>query len=133
MIPSEKNKLDLNILTEEEKKLFRLYGKLPQKSDILSNKLKERKYFDSGDYALSKAGKASDVGITNVGSQIPSLEKISQHMSLSGYHNVSSGSSISNFSGSPVKESSLLHCSISTGQASSIDDTDNELEPTLHD
>ncbi|CCJ30732.1 unnamed protein product, partial [Pneumocystis jirovecii] len=116
-------------LTEEEKKLFRLYGKLPQKSDILNNKLKlkERKYFDSGDYALSKAGKASDVGITNVGSQIPSLEKISQYMSLSGYSNISSGSSISNFSGSPVKESSLLHCSISTSQASTVDDTENDL------
>ncbi|KAG4306545.1 hypothetical protein PORY_000533 [Pneumocystis oryctolagi] len=133
MVPSEKNKLDLNILTEEEKKLFRLYGKLPQKSDILNNKLKERKYFDSGDYALSKAGKASDVGITNIGSQIPSLETISQHMNLTGYSNISSGSSISNFSGSPVKESSLLHSSISTSQVSAINDTENDLESPLHD
>lgn len=54
-------------------------------------------------------------------------------MSLSGYSNISSGSSISNFSGSPVKESSLLHCSISTSQASTVDDTENDLGSTLHD
>lgn len=49
-------------LSEEEQKLFRLYGKLPNKKDLLQNKLKERKYFDSGDYAMSKAGK-SDAGL----------------------------------------------------------------------
>ena len=38
--------------------------------------IKERKYFDSGDYALSKAGKASDVGVTNIGSQHPVPENI---------------------------------------------------------
>lgn len=45
-------------LSEEEQKLFRLYGKLPNKKDLLGKKLQERKYFDSGDYALSKAGKS---------------------------------------------------------------------------
>lgn len=45
-------------LSEEEQKLFRLYGKLPNKKDLFSKKLQERKYFDSGDYALSKAGKS---------------------------------------------------------------------------
>jgi len=43
-------------MSAEEQKVFRLYGKLPTKKDLLQNKLKERKYFDSGDYALSKAG-----------------------------------------------------------------------------
>lgn len=38
--------------------------------------MQERKYFDSGDYALSKAGKASDVGVTNVGSKHPVPENI---------------------------------------------------------
>ncbi|QSL65035.1 hypothetical protein MERGE_002339 [Pneumocystis wakefieldiae] len=132
MLPSQKNKIDLNTLTEEENKLFRLYGKLPQKTDILNNKLKERKYFDSGDYALSKAGKASDVGIINIGSKIPSLETISHHMNLSGYSNFSGGSSISNFSGSPVKESSLLHCSI-LSQSSSTNDVKHDLDTSLND
>ncbi|KAK3080756.1 hypothetical protein LTR53_020512, partial [Teratosphaeriaceae sp. CCFEE 6253] len=44
-------------------KLFRLYGKLPNKKDLLQNKLKERKYFDSGDYAMSKAGKVDAGGL----------------------------------------------------------------------
>lgn len=86
--PHQKNKVDINVgaipkhssipattrqstpfsqltvaqaLSEEEQKLFRLYGKLPNKKDLFSKKLQERKYFDSGDYALSKAGK-SDAG-----------------------------------------------------------------------
>ncbi|KAF3936637.1 hypothetical protein ABW19_dt0202868 [Dactylella cylindrospora] len=76
MNPARKNKIDISSLSEEEQKLFRLYGKLPSKRDILSNKLKERKYFDSGDYALSKAGKASDVGVTQIGSKHPLPENI---------------------------------------------------------
>ena len=47
-------------LSEEEQKLFRLYGKLPNKKDLFSKKLQERKYFDSGDYAMSKAGKSNE-------------------------------------------------------------------------
>ncbi|KAJ5281916.1 Endosulfine-domain-containing protein [Penicillium angulare] len=76
MNPHQQNKIDINAMTPEEQKLFRLYGKMPNKKDLLQNKLKERKYFDSGDYALSKAGKASDVGVTNIGSQHPVPENI---------------------------------------------------------
>ena len=36
--------------------------------------LQERKYFDSGDYALSKAGKASESNVT-VGTAIPKPDK----------------------------------------------------------
>lgn len=59
-------------LTEEEQKLFRLYGKLPNKRDLLQNKLKERKYFDSGDYAMSKAGKADAGLVGGLGREHPS-------------------------------------------------------------
>ncbi|RPB28573.1 hypothetical protein L211DRAFT_745537, partial [Terfezia boudieri ATCC MYA-4762] len=76
MLPHQKNKVDINSLSEEEQKLFRLYGKLPSRKDVLGQKLKERKYFDSGDYALSKAGKASDVGVTTIGSKHPLPENI---------------------------------------------------------
>lgn len=41
---------------------------------------KERKYFDSGDYALSKAGKASDTGVTTIGTEHPTADAI-PHMS----------------------------------------------------
>jgi hypothetical protein len=59
-------------LTEEEQKLFRLYGKLPNKKDLLQNKLKERKYFDSGDYAMSKAGKSDGAMAGGLGREHPS-------------------------------------------------------------
>ncbi|CAG8706019.1 8674_t:CDS:2, partial [Acaulospora morrowiae] len=95
MLPSRQNKVDLDKLTEEEKKLFRLYGKLPTGKNILSHKLKERKYFDSGDYALSKAGKTS----SPVGVQHPSPDTIPHANAIAATtHN-----------SSPVKESSLVH------------------------
>ncbi|PWN45431.1 Endosulfine-domain-containing protein, partial [Ceraceosorus guamensis] len=73
MLPAQRNKVDISSLTEEEQKLFRLYGKLPTRKDVVGNKLKERKYFDSGDYALSKAGKATP---QSVGTAIPNPETI---------------------------------------------------------
>jgi hypothetical protein len=117
MNPHQKNKIDVNVcpqalpcraainnpqaLSADEQRLFRLYGKLPNKKDLLQNKLKvrsqyatstptslsptdraqqERKYFDSGDYALSKAGKASDTGVTSIGTEHPTADAI-PHMS----------------------------------------------------
>ncbi|CAI7588059.1 unnamed protein product [Penicillium pancosmium] len=74
MNPHQQNKVDISAMSSDEQRLFRLYGKMPNKKDLLQNKLKERKYFDSGDYALSKAGKASDV--TSIGSRHPVPENI---------------------------------------------------------
>lgn len=82
-----------------------------------ANPSQERKYFDSGDYALSKAGKASDVGVTSIGSQHPLPENI-PHLSSPGLPTNSNGGNgllgnvqqqVSTQSGSPVKESSFLH------------------------
>ncbi|KAL4402610.1 protein phosphatase inhibitor [Malassezia pachydermatis] len=73
MNPHQQNKVDISSLSEQEQKLFRLYGKLPNKKDLLANKLKERKYFDSGDYALSKAGRAPK---QSVGTTIPNPEMV---------------------------------------------------------
>lgn len=108
-------------LTEEEQKLFRLYGKLPNKKDLLQNKLKERKYFDSGDYALSKAGKSDNALVGGLGREHPSPDTIphlSQQSSNSGSSDGQHGrGSISGpaltptvshgQAGSPVKESLL--------------------------
>ncbi|RMZ84688.1 hypothetical protein DV737_g940, partial [Chaetothyriales sp. CBS 132003] len=80
MNPHQKNKIDISKLSPDEQNLFRLYGKVPNKKDLLQNKLKERKYFDSGDYALSKAGKASDSGVTSIGTEHPRVDDI-PHMS----------------------------------------------------
>ena len=79
-------------MTEEERKLFSLYGKLPTHKNVLTkiqkvryfvdlssslcladdSSLQDRKYFDSGDYALSKAGIAPEEA---VGTAIPNPQK----------------------------------------------------------
>ncbi|OAV98276.1 hypothetical protein PTTG_00325 [Puccinia triticina 1-1 BBBD Race 1] len=71
--PHQKKKVDISAMSEEEQKLFRLYGKLPPKKNVAKHNLMERKYFDSGDYALSKAGKTAP---QSVGTTIPSPENI---------------------------------------------------------
>lgn len=50
------DKVDESKLSPQELKLYKLYGKLPSRNEVLSHKLQERKYFDSGDYALNQAG-----------------------------------------------------------------------------
>lgn len=54
---AEAAKPDVSKMTPEEQQIYAKYGKLPSKKDMAAHKLKERKYFDSGDYALYKAGK----------------------------------------------------------------------------
>ncbi|CAL3967270.1 unnamed protein product [Diplocarpon coronariae] len=127
MNPHQKNKVDVASLSPDEQRLFRLYGKLPSKADHLSKQLKDRKYFDSGDYALSKAGKASSVDTGSVGSQHPLPENI-PHLSSPGVGNASQGgsgngnivhsvSSAGLPGGSPVKESSFLNRETSVDEA----------------
>jgi hypothetical protein len=141
MNPHQQNKVDISSLTPDEQRLFRLYGKLPNKKDLLQNKLKERKYFDSGDYALSKAGKASDIGVTQIGREHPVPENI-PHSSTSP-HNHHNGS-ISSASpgtvpaghlargGSPVKEGSYLQRETSASDIEAEEDTQND-KPSLEE
>lgn len=104
---------------------------------------KERKYFDSGDYALSKAGKASDVGVTNVGSRHPVPENIPHLTTASpGANNAATNGnggsvnaqghsipgSISGHPGSigfqnrsPVKEASFLHHGTSANDSDKVE------------
>jgi hypothetical protein len=150
--PHQKNKIDINVsnsrnrcrntdlllvnpgqsLSPDEQRLFRLYGKLPSKSDHLAKHLKERKYFDSGDYALSKAGKASSVDTGSVGSQHPLPENI-PHLSSPGAGNPSHGGSGNGNvvhpgsntglpNGSPVKESSFLNRETSIDEQGKVED-----------
>ncbi|ODV90469.1 hypothetical protein CANCADRAFT_106814 [Tortispora caseinolytica NRRL Y-17796] len=62
-------------MNDQDQEALKRYGKLPSRSAFLTQKLKDRKYFDSGDYALSKAGKTSDVDVT-LGSEHPHPEDI---------------------------------------------------------
>ncbi|KAJ2672391.1 hypothetical protein GGI25_005153 [Coemansia spiralis] len=66
-------------LSEQEKLEFRKYGQLPKRK-LPTHRLKERKYFDSGDYAMSKAGKQ----VANVGEDHPSPDTIPHHVSSPG-------------------------------------------------
>ncbi|EIW81314.1 Endosulfine-domain-containing protein [Coniophora puteana RWD-64-598 SS2] len=104
MLPARRNKIDISTLTEEEQKLFRLYGKLPTHKNVLNKMQKDRKFFDSGDYALSKAGKAPQ---NTVGTAIPNPENI-PHAATPPNNSGHQGLSVSPTSStSPVKESSL--------------------------
>ncbi|KAK4100064.1 Endosulfine-domain-containing protein [Parathielavia hyrcaniae] len=118
MNPHQAKKVDLKSLSPEEQRLFRLYGKLPSRSDHFAKHLKERKYFDSGDYAMSKAGKGDSVDTGAVGSQHPVPENI-PHLSspVSGPNGIGSLLHPHHHhqhhacmqAGSPVKESSFLN------------------------
>ncbi|KAL2264444.1 hypothetical protein VTK26DRAFT_9 [Humicola hyalothermophila] len=119
MNPHQAKKIDIKSLSPEEQRLFRLYGKLPSRSDHFAKHLKERKYFDSGDYAMSKAGKGDSVDTGAVGSEHPVPENIphlSSPVSGPGPNGISSllhphhQQHIPGMqAGSPVKESSFLN------------------------
>lgn len=135
MNPHQKNKIDVKSLSPEEQRLFRLYGKLPSRSDHFAKHLKDRKYFDSGDYAMSKAGKGDGVDAGAVGSQHPVPENI-PHLSspVNGTGNVPKhahhGSIPGIQAGSPIKESSFLKSETSAEEsqtdAADADKTEDE-------
>lgn len=52
----ESGTIDTSKFSPNEMKLYKMYGKLPSKKDIFKHTMQKRKYFDSGDYALQKAG-----------------------------------------------------------------------------
>lgn len=131
MNPHQRNKIDISSLSPEEQRLFRLYGKLPNRNDLLQNKLKERKYFDSGDYALSKAGKASDAGVTQVGREHPvpgNIPHSSSPHTLNSNHilNPILGPGKLGHAGSPVKESSYLQRETSAEDMEAEEETQQE-------
>ncbi|KAL1920241.1 uncharacterized protein VTP21DRAFT_1387 [Calcarisporiella thermophila] len=113
MHPARKNKIDISQLTDEEQKMFRMYGKLPDRKDVVGHRLKERKYFDSGDYALSKAGKAT----LPVGSAHPRPETIPH-----------SNPNLAQHGSSPVKESSLVREAPLEADISKADDPMDTIE-----
>ncbi|KAF9027153.1 Endosulfine-domain-containing protein [Hymenopellis radicata] len=73
MLPAQRNKIDISKLSEQEQILLQKYGKLPTHKNVLMKMQKDRKYFDSGDYALSKAGVAPQ---STVGTAIPNPQNI---------------------------------------------------------
>jgi len=98
MLPSRRNKIDLGKLTPEERK--QLYGQVPLGPQ--RRLIPDRKYFDSGDYALSKAGRAPQ---SMVGTAIPNPENIPHASSPGNGH--SNGHQV--FSISPTNSTSPVN------------------------
>ncbi|EGY18639.1 uncharacterized protein VDAG_09165 [Verticillium dahliae VdLs.17] len=63
--------------TEKDDRFQHMYGKLPTRTDLLHHQL-ERMYFDSGDFALTAAHKASNIGNIQSGDKHPLVENISR-------------------------------------------------------
>ncbi|PFH53388.1 hypothetical protein AMATHDRAFT_138092 [Amanita thiersii Skay4041] len=130
MLPAQRNKIDISKLNPQEQQLFAKYGKLPTHKNILMKMQKERKYFDSGDYALSKAGVAPP---TTVGTAIPHPENI-PHASTPGNGHASGhqGLSVSPTNTSAVhKESNLSHEQTpKASESAEKDDSEQQQETT---
>ncbi|KAJ4419252.1 hypothetical protein N0V82_005055 [Gnomoniopsis sp. IMI 355080] len=92
MNPHQKNKIDVSTLSPEEQRLFRLYGKLPSQASVFARN-NQRKYFDSGDYALNKAGKGDGVDTGNVGSIVPDVDTIRHNSPAAAAANNNNGGS----------------------------------------
>ncbi|KAH9080507.1 Endosulfine-domain-containing protein [Lactarius deliciosus] len=99
MLPARAKKVDISKLTEEEQKLFRLYGKLPSHKNILTKMQKDRKYFDSGVGPQNAVGTAIPNPEKYVASPIPHASSHATHQILS--------TSPANSATSPVRESAL--------------------------
>ncbi|PVH91682.1 hypothetical protein DM02DRAFT_620375 [Periconia macrospinosa] len=110
-------------LTGRDNRSLRLYRRLPKREELLHHQLERRKFFDSGDYTLSQAHRASDIGRVRTGTEHPLRESISHPSSP-----VPSGSNIKDVSTKKekavegthdAKEASNLH------QQTSMDTTEN--------
>uniref|UniRef100_A0A1Y1NL12 mRNA stability protein n=1 Tax=Photinus pyralis TaxID=7054 RepID=A0A1Y1NL12_PHOPY len=64
-------------LDQEQQRIKRLYGIERSKAHLLHHQLQGRTYFDSGDFALSQAHKASNIGIVETGTEHPLRKNIS--------------------------------------------------------
>ncbi|KAB8209327.1 hypothetical protein BDV34DRAFT_188896 [Aspergillus parasiticus] len=65
-------------LSEDEKRHLRLYGRLSHGGGLLRRQSRERRYFDSGDLALSTADRATEEGTIQTGTAHPTRDSISR-------------------------------------------------------
>ncbi|KAG8411597.1 hypothetical protein J3458_015658 [Metarhizium acridum] len=66
-----------NFPNQEQQAVKRLYGIERSKPRLLHHQLQGRKYFDSGDFALSQAHRASNIGAVETGTEHPLRKDIS--------------------------------------------------------
>ncbi|KAH6985355.1 camp-regulated phosphoprotein family protein Igo1 [Ilyonectria destructans] len=71
---------ETEVPTEKNRRIRQLYGISPKTAkspSLLSRQLDDRKFFDSGDFALSQAHESSDIGNINTGIEHPIRKNIS--------------------------------------------------------
>ncbi|KAK3328739.1 hypothetical protein B0H66DRAFT_539267 [Apodospora peruviana] len=106
--------VDINTLPPQDQRLLRLYGgRFPSQSHLFAKKHlhKERKYFDSGDYALSKAGRGVDPLSGGIGSLHPVPQNIPHphlHLRTTSSSSSTSSSPASSPAGSPSDRSKYM-------------------------
>lgn len=76
--PKNEQGLDLSKLSPQELRIYRMYGKLPTTQQILSSKFQDKKYFDSGDYAMQKQLGGPKSGVSGVPMRHPNAEKVKE-------------------------------------------------------
>ncbi|EED20857.1 conserved hypothetical protein [Talaromyces stipitatus ATCC 10500] len=75
--------------SETARRICQVYGRAPGGLAFQHKSQKERKYFDSGDFALTATGKTTDNGVLNTGETHPRRSNISRpHASVPGNSNV---------------------------------------------
>lgn len=76
--PKNEQGLDLSKLGPQELKIYKMYGKLPSTNQILASKFQDKKYFDSGDYAMQKQLGGPKSGVSGVSMKHPNAEKVKE-------------------------------------------------------
>ncbi|WPK24293.1 hypothetical protein PUMCH_001561 [Australozyma saopauloensis] len=76
--PKNEQGLDLSKLSPQELRVFKLYGKLPTTQQVLASRFQDKKYFDSGDYAMQKQLGGPKLGIAGVLMRHPNAEKVKE-------------------------------------------------------
>lgn len=77
--PKNTQGIDLSKLSPQEMRIYKLYGKLPTTQQILSSKFQDKKYFDSGDYAMQKQMGSHKSGVPgSVPMAHPNAEKVKE-------------------------------------------------------
>ncbi|OOF90194.1 hypothetical protein ASPCADRAFT_135374, partial [Aspergillus carbonarius ITEM 5010] len=78
MEPGRDKELSSQTLSEDEKRPPTSYSKQPHGGGLLGRQSRERRYFDSGDLALSAADRVTDNGEIKTGAAHPMRDSISR-------------------------------------------------------
>ncbi|KAJ1797325.1 hypothetical protein LPJ59_003216 [Coemansia sp. RSA 2399] len=89
----------MSSLSEQERNNLQKYGQMPKRPLATHSRVRERKYFDSGDYALSKAGNKE---VEVVGQDHPSPTSIPHYVSSPAAEQQPLAKSLSDAVGTPI-------------------------------